>query len=122
MKKTDYSFSSPDPGEWRAGVNLLPKIQADKHSHSLTHTYVHALLTESKSVCTWTSIQLPCLCNVSFTEPGSLANSRPDPIFISGWKDGVKEHPTSGKGKEPALNMALEHINKIKEQSNCREN
>lgn len=111
--KTCYSISCPDPGEWRAGpvlrqrrkqINrsnfLGTRYDDSTHIHWRTQTCTDTLQTESKSICTWTSIQLSCLCNVSFTEPGPLTNCRPDPIFISGWKDGVEEHPASAKRKE----------------------
>lgn len=86
-----------------AGTFITPKIQADKQGSTFVswlermYTHTRTLWSHSKYISTWTSIQLPCLCNVSFTEPGPLANSRPDPVFISGWKDGVEEHPPSGK-------------------------
>lgn len=74
---------------WKGKENSAPNTQ--------THTHRHTVV--SKYTSTWTSIQLPCLCNVSFTQPGPLTNSRPDPVFISGWKDGVKEHPPSARSQ-----------------------
>lgn len=75
---------------------LWERTQADKQWPSFPPTTkTYRLWFHSKCISTWASIELPCLCNVSFAEPGPLTNSRPDPIFISGWKDGVKEHPSS---------------------------
>lgn len=68
--------------------------------NSAKHTHIHTHTAVSKGTSTWTSIQLPCLCNVSFTQPGSLADGRPDPVFVSGWKDGVEEHPPSERRQE----------------------
>lgn len=79
------------------GHLLIPRCN-DTHMHQ--HTHIRTLWSHSKYISTWTSIQLPCLCNVSFTEPGPLANSRTDPVFISGWKDGVEEHPPSWRKRE----------------------
>lgn len=73
-------------------------IHAGKESKQ--HNHVNTLWFQSKYFNTWTSIQLPCLCNVSFTESGPLADGRPNPVFISGWKDGVEEHPPSGRRRD----------------------
>lgn len=102
--KTNYSTSPLRFGECRGGLISHQRCERTNRgrllwfltvttAHTCTNTPTCTLWSHRKYSSTWTSIQLPCLCNVSFTEPGPLANSRPDPIFISGWKDGVEKHP-----------------------------
>lgn len=102
--KTTYSTLPLGLGEWMGGKILHQRYGQINIFHFTTHTHTHSrsctLWSHSKYISTWTSIQLPCLCNVSFTEPGPLTNCRPDAVFISGWKDGVEEHPPSERKRE----------------------
>lgn len=93
--KTNYSTSPLCLGECRGGKTLQ-----QTYGQINTFFFNNTLWFHSKYISTWTSIQLPCLCNVSFTEPGPLADSRPDPVFVSGRKDGVEEHPPSKRKRE----------------------
>lgn len=89
-KKPRLNLISVPHGVVRSGERTAKGTEEVTFSST---THIHTLWLQSRHVSTWTSIQLPCLCNVSFTEPGPLAYSRSDSVFVSGWKNGVEKHP-----------------------------
>lgn len=101
---------------WERGVKLCRGVWekwkncASQHlfGHTQHNTTQHTRLwLHSKYISTWTSIQLPCLCNVSFTEPGPLADGGSHPVFVSGWKDGVEKHPPSARKRSQLTHVPL---------------
>lgn len=93
-KKTRLNLVSAPHGVVRSGGSPTSySIRRRGGRFFFNNTHIHTLWLQNRYVSTWTSIQLPCLCNVSFTEPGPLAYCGSDAVFVSGWKDGVEKHP-----------------------------